>query len=67
MAHKTQVGGTVTTEGWIPHLRHHKTNILMPVKIKQVCSEDLGETPIPLRRHNRLVYALPGGREYLDL
>ena len=51
-------------DGWIPHVRHPDTNLLMPVKIKMVADDLLGELPTPMRRMNRLVYALPGGKEY---
>ena len=64
MALKTQQGGTVTVDCWIPHVRHPDTNLLMPVKIKMVADDLLGDLPTPMRRMNRLVYALPGGKEY---
>lgn len=60
---KTVKGGTWTTEGFIPHLKHGGYD--MPVKIalsRWDTVSNLSLTPPPLRdSEGRLVYATPSG------
>lgn len=61
----TQALGTVTTEGWIPHVRHPDLGIWMPVRLAPVADgEPRTGFPTPMRRKGKLVFALPGGREF---
>lgn len=57
-------GSTRTSEGYIPH-RRHPMGFFMPVKLDlDMRNRHHGLCP-PLRRDGRLVYALPGGGEFL--
>lgn len=61
------IGGTVTSEGFIPYLPYE--GYLLPVKL-----DIPGRLPVaemkrplpPLRRKGHLVFALPGGGEYVS-
>lgn len=57
---------TVTDEGVIDHFKH-PSGILLPVKVrvKNDSKEELGKYPSPIRRGGKLVYALPGGGDYI--
>ena len=61
----TQQGGTVTSEGWIPHVRHPMLGINMPVKLALIPEGHHGFLADPVRRRDYLVYAMPQGGEYL--
>ena len=63
----TSKGGTLTTKGFIPHLKH-KAGFYMPVKIK---SSDtiINSSPRPPQKEKEsgfLIYALPGGGDYIS-
>ncbi len=54
--------GTVTSEGVILH-RKHDQGFMAPVKIAGM--PESGKDPAPLRKDGKLVYALPGGGEWI--
>ncbi len=57
-----KIGGTKTTEGFIPYAKH-PSGIECPVKIAVIRPDQL---PAPLRDKKwRLIYALPGGGEWV--
>lgn len=65
-------GGTITTEGIVPHLlvKHADLRILAPVKLDfdtpgSWIVKQQGTFHPPLRRDGRLAFALPGGGEVL--
>lgn len=60
----TQRGGTITSEGWIPHHRHPTLGITMPVKLELKPEELPRGLAKPLRRRGALIYAMPCGREF---
>jgi len=67
--HHTIKGGTVTSEGIIPHKRH-PAGFDMPVKlvIKKFTVAAIMEDHPPLRNAmGNLVYAMPGGGEFVDV
>jgi len=60
-------GGTVTTEGYVPHA-WHPAGFFAPVKldIRRGGVKGILDYQAPLRRGDgRLVYALPGGGEWV--
>jgi hypothetical protein len=79
MAHnRTELGGTATTEGFIPHrevpIGDMGVVFFAPVKIevntdgRPATGRPYGDTnlaPTPQRRHGGFVYALPGGADYI--
>lgn len=64
----TSFGGTETTVGFIPHATvvYGDTVIHAPVKL-DVPKRGARVLCAPLRRDDKLVYALPGGEELLEL
>jgi hypothetical protein len=61
------IGGTVTSEGFIPYLPYE--GYLLPVKLDIPGKLPLAEmkAPLPpLRRKGHLVFALPGGGEHVS-
>lgn len=63
---KTLIGATLTKEGVIPHLKLTcgDIHLMAPVKVKK--REGGGEhLPHALYKDGALVYALPGGAEFL--
>ncbi|MBK9497336.1 MAG: hypothetical protein IPO08_23010 [Xanthomonadales bacterium] len=60
---RTQKGLTQTRGGDIPHLRHPTMEIDMPVKTR---THDMRALPEAIRYKGALVYALPGGGEFID-
>lgn len=71
----TTIGATATSEGWLAHVEVFADCglILAPVKLAtraaRLRTEALDGSswgmPVPLRRDGRLVYALPGGGEFI--
>lgn len=61
MVETTRVGMTQTSHGVIPHLRHPEYGYEMPVKIR-TNSEGVVS---PVYYKGALVYAMPGGGEYI--
>ena len=60
--------GTMTKFGFIPHKKHPK-GFLMPVKLKirhRARTAYYDEFQEPLMESGCLVYALPGGGEYVE-
>ena len=68
----TFTDSTQTADGPIPHLRNPHTGVLMPVKLERVPRGERWaivmrrRNPVPQRALGCLVYALPGGAEYID-
>jgi hypothetical protein len=61
------VGGTQTSEGFIPYLPFG--NWLLPVKLdipKRLLVSDIERPQPPLRHRGHLVFVLPGGGEYVS-
>jgi hypothetical protein len=61
------IGGTTTSEGFIPYLPYE--GYLLPVKLDIPGKLPLAEmkAPLPpLRRKGHLVFALPGGGEHVS-
>ena len=68
---KTVAGGTLTSDGWIPHYRHNGLDLPVKVERHQMgdgwrVSVDADGNPKPrYYRNSRLAFALPGGLEYV--
>jgi len=61
----TKKGGTITTRGWIPHLKVGKIN--MPVRVKLSKSFNNAHMPKPpVLKNGCLVFVTPGGGDYID-
>ncbi len=58
---QTLPGATQTTHGVIPHLRH-QAGFDMPVKVR---AKDCRDVPTPTYYKGALVYAMPGGGEFI--
>lgn len=58
---------TKTCMGAIPHEKHPYADIMMPVKLVVVDRKlaERNKLPIPMMVGEKLVYALPGGGEYV--
>ena len=66
----TAKGGTETSEGFIPHLRHSQgfDMPVRPIALTSARVHELNEPLRPARDHlGRLIYTLPGGGTYVDL
>lgn len=61
---RTSKFGTNTRQGFIDH-RKTEDGLRLPVKL-DFDSEKIEDTYFPLRRGGRLVFALPGGGEFLE-
>lgn len=59
----TQAGGTITEEGFIPHLRYEGMDCPVKLYVDASSVRNLLELQEPMRRKGKLVYALPGGGE----
>jgi len=64
-SNKTVKGGTLTTRGFIKHLKH-PDGFYMPVKVKPALVTVNGEPRPPLIRSGLLIFVLPGGGEYIS-
>lgn len=60
---KTMEGGTRTSRGLIPNLHHN--GVTMPVKVRPYKNRP-DDLPMPVVRDGHLVFALPGGGEYIS-
>ena len=57
----TVVGGTETSEGFIPYKKLYGIPYSLPVAL-DFSKPAINSLYPPLRLHNKLVYALPGGK-----
>lgn len=63
--HRT--GGTVTSEGFIPHLPYKDYMLLVKLDIpRRLLVSEIKRPQPPLRYKGYLVFALPGGGEYVS-
>lgn len=61
MSERTCKGGTMTSDGYISHLRVDGLRFLLPVMIDPA-SPRVDEYHAPLKIDGALAYALPGGK-----
>ena len=65
MHKKTEIGHTLTSEGYIQHMAHPTLQLLMPVRVVRIADINTNVPPQPVRKNGRLVYVGPDGSDFL--